>query len=188
MTSKLHVSLDVNNVEESVKFYSVLFGAQPTKLKPGYAKFDLESPAVNFTMQEVSHCCLQGLSHMGLRVDSTEGVLAFKSRLAAAGLRVEDEMNTTCCHALQDKVWVTDPTGYRWEIYVFKGDTENATVTCAACGHEEQPQTTSGSACQVPEAVAMVGDGAARSESSFTWRRRQTNPNSAATRTFSRPS
>jgi catechol 2,3-dioxygenase-like lactoylglutathione lyase family enzyme len=154
MTSKLHVSLDVKNVEESVQFYSVLFGAHPTKQKPGYAKFDLESPAVNFTMQESSHCCLQGLSHMGLRVDSTEDVLAFKNRLSAAGLKTEDEMNTTCCYAVQDKVWVKDPTGYRWEIYVFKGDTENTTVTCAACGHEEHQPTASSSSCCVPEAVA----------------------------------
>jgi catechol 2,3-dioxygenase-like lactoylglutathione lyase family enzyme len=158
MTSKLHVSLDVKNVEESVKFYSVFFGAEPTKVKPGYAKFDLENPAVNFTMQEFPHCCLQGLSHMGLRVDSTEQVVAFKSRLNAAGLKTEDEMNTTCCYAVQDKIWVTDPTGYRWEVYVFKGDTENETVNCPQCGHEEQ-QSAAGSGCCMPEAVAMVTGG-----------------------------
>ena len=157
MRSKLHVSLDVNNVEESVKFYSVLFGAQPTKLKPGYAKFDLETPAVNFTMQQASHCCLQGLSHMGLRLESTEQVLAFKDRLTAAGLKTEEEMNTTCCYAAQDKVWVTDPTGYRWEIYVFKGDSDDATNTCTECGHDEQLH--SGSACKLPQAVAMVTSG-----------------------------
>jgi catechol 2,3-dioxygenase-like lactoylglutathione lyase family enzyme len=150
MTSKLHVSLDVTNIEQSVKFYSVLFGTQPTKVKPGYAKFDLESPAVNFTMQESSHCCLQGLSHMGLRMDSTEQALAFKDRLIAAGLKTEDEMNTTCCYAVQDKVWVSDPTGYRWEIYAFKGDSEDATVVCTECGHEGR---------QVPQAVALVADG-----------------------------
>jgi hypothetical protein len=160
MNNKLHLSLDVKNVEESVKFYSMLFGADPTKLKPRYAKFDLESPAVNLTMQEYSHCCLQGLSHMGLRVDSTEQVLAFKSRLNAAGIETEDEMNTTCCYALQDKVWVTDPTGYRWEIYVFKGDTEDATSTCLSCGHEEQQSgATTGSSGALPKAVSMVTEG-----------------------------
>ena len=159
MTSKLHVSLDVNNVEESVKFYSVLFGAQPTKLRPGYAKFDLENPAVNFTMQEASHCCLQGLSHMGLRVDSTEQVLAVKDRLTAAGLKTEDEMNTTCCYAVQDKVWVSDPSGYRWEIYVFKGDSEDATITCTECGHEEDVHAAKASNCNIPKAIAMVADG-----------------------------
>ena len=126
MNSKLHVSLDVKNVEESVRFYSALFDAPPTKLKPGYAKFDLDQPAINLTMQQATHCCLQGLSHMGLRVDATEEVLAVKHRLNAAGIPTLDEMNTTCCYALQDKIWLTDPTGYRWEVYVFKGDTETA--------------------------------------------------------------
>ena len=124
MNPKLHVSLDVKNVEESVRFYSALFDVPPTKLKPGYAKFDLDQPAINLTLQEATHCCLQGLSHMGLRVDSTDQVLAAKQRLNAAGIKTMDEMNTTCCHAVQDKIWLTDPTGYRWEVYVFKGDAE----------------------------------------------------------------
>ena len=122
MNPKVHVSLDVENVEESVRFYSALFDAQPTKLKPGYAKFDLDQPAINLTMQQASHCCLQGLSHMGVRVNSTDDVLAVKQRLNAAGIKTLDEMNTTCCYAVQDKIWLTDPTGYRWEVYVFKGD------------------------------------------------------------------
>src|SRR5262249_45854515 len=123
---KVHVSLDVKDLDESVRFYSALFGAPPTKLKPGYAKFDLEQPAFNLTMQQKAHCCLQGLSHLGIRVDSTEHVLAAKQRLNAAGIRTLDEMNTTCCCAAQDKIWLTGPTGYRWEVYVFKGDTETA--------------------------------------------------------------
>ena len=137
MNPKLHVSLDVANVEESVRFYSALLNAQPTKLKTGYAKFDVEQPAVNLTMQQIERCCLQGLSHMGIRVDSNAEVEAYKSRLLAAGIAVEDEMNTTCCHALQDKIWVQDPTGYRWEVYVFKGDVEER-------GH---PKSTIGCAC-----------------------------------------
>jgi len=141
MNPKLHVSLDVKNVEESVRFYSALFDAPPTKLKPGYAKFDLDQPAINLTLQEATHCCLQGLSHMGLRVDSTDQVLAAKQRLNAAGIKTMDEMNTTCCHAVQDKIWLTDPTGYRWEVYVFKGDAEQPdashaqpAVASACCG------------------------------------------------------
>jgi catechol 2,3-dioxygenase-like lactoylglutathione lyase family enzyme len=126
MNPKLHISLDVHNIDESVRFYSLLFNSAPTKLKPGYAKFDLDQPAVNLTMQQQSHCCLQGLSHLGIRVESTAEVLAYKERLAQAGLEVEDEMQTVCCHALQDKIWVQDPTGYRWEIYVFKGDVEES--------------------------------------------------------------
>ena len=126
MTSKVHVSLDVNDIEESSRFYSALFGMTPSKTKPGYAKFDVTEPALNLTLQESRHCCLQGLSHMGIRVDSTEDVLAFKQRLVQAGIKTLDEMNTTCCYAVQDKIWVSDPTGYRWEVYVFKGDSEIA--------------------------------------------------------------
>ncbi len=126
MEAKLHVSLDVVNLEKSVRFYSALFGTEPTKLKPGYAKFDLAAPAVNLTMQEKEHCCLQGLSHLGIRVESTEEVLAYQRRLSEAGIKTTDEMNTTCCYAVQDKIWATDPSGYRWEVYVFKGDAAEA--------------------------------------------------------------
>ena len=121
---KLHVSLDVKNIEESTRFYSILFDMKPTKLRPGYAKFDADFPAVNLALQEKGHCCLQGLSHMGIRVPSLEQVAATKARLEAAGYKTEDEMGSTCCSALQDKVWVEDPSGYRWEVYVFKGDIE----------------------------------------------------------------
>lgn len=121
---KLHVSLNVKNIEESIRFYSALFDMKPTKLRPGYAKFDADFPAVNLALNELDHCCLQGLSHMGIRVPSLEQVAATKARLEAAGYKTEDEMGSTCCSALQDKVWVEDPTGYRWEVYVFKGDIE----------------------------------------------------------------
>jgi catechol 2,3-dioxygenase-like lactoylglutathione lyase family enzyme len=126
MASKFHVSLDVNNLEESVRFYSTLFAATPTKVKPGYAKFDLQNPAINLTLEEHKPCCITGVSHMGVRVDSLEEVLEAKARLAEAGYKTEDEMNTTCCYAVQDKIWAQDPTGYRWEVYIFKQDSEKA--------------------------------------------------------------
>src|SRR6476646_7569170 len=81
---KLHVSLDVKNIEESIRFYSTLFEMQPTKLRPGYAKFDADFPAVNLALNERDHCCLQGLSHMGIRVPKMEQVAATKARLNAA--------------------------------------------------------------------------------------------------------
>src|SRR6266436_5242190 len=93
---KLHVSLDVKNIEDSIRFYSALFDTKPTKLRPGYAKFDAEFPAVNLAMQEKAHCCLQGLSHMGIRVPSLDEVAATKQRLNAAGYKTEDEMGSTC--------------------------------------------------------------------------------------------
>ena len=124
MNPKFHLSLDVANLEASVRFYSTLLNNPPSKLKPGYAKFDLESPAINLTMQEKSHCCLQGLSHMGLRVNTAEEIQTIKRRLEDAGYSTADETNTVCCYALQDKFWVHDPSDYRWEVYMVKADTE----------------------------------------------------------------
>ena len=136
MNAKFHLSLDVASLEDSVRFYSVLLSASPTKYKPGYAKFDLESPPLNLAMQEKAHCCLQGLSHMGLRVQTVEEIHVIKKRLEDAGYKTLDESNTTCCYALQDKFWVSDPSGYRWEVYILKADTEfenDATVMPKAC-------------------------------------------------------
>jgi extradiol dioxygenase family protein len=134
MNARFHLSLDVEDLDASVRFYSTLLDSPPTKLKPGYAKFDLENPAINLALQEKSHCCLQGLNHMGLRVQTTEEMLAAKERLEAAGYQTVDEMNTTCCYALQDKFWVSDPSRYRWEVYILKADTEQESgATEKAC-------------------------------------------------------
>ena len=133
MSSKIHVSLDVTNVEESAKFYSVLFDMNPTKLKSDYAKFDVDNPAINLTMNKGNPCCVQGLNHMGIRVEQIEQVVAAKQRLESAGYRTTDEMNTTCCYAAQDKIWTKDPNGYRWEVYIFKGDTVDANAAESTC-------------------------------------------------------
>ena len=122
--TKIHVSLDVNNLEQSVQFYSTLFQTVPTKVKPGYAKFDLDEPSINLTMVETKVDGVNGLNHMGWRVSSLDQVIAAKMRLEQAGYVTSDEMGVTCCYAVQDKIWATDPTGYRWEVYIFKGDAE----------------------------------------------------------------
>jgi catechol 2,3-dioxygenase-like lactoylglutathione lyase family enzyme len=128
MNPKFHLSLDVENLEDTVRFYATLLGVPPAKLKPDYARFDVETPALNLTLQPKSHCCLQGLNHMGLRMDTREEVEAIKARLTAAGYLTEDELNTTCCYAVQDKFWVRDPSKYRWEVYVVKSDSEISTA------------------------------------------------------------
>jgi catechol 2,3-dioxygenase-like lactoylglutathione lyase family enzyme len=122
---KVHVALNVNDIDESVKFYSAMFGIDPVKLKPGYAKFDIVEPSLNLTLNYVGEVKTRGaLNHLGIQVPSTNAVLEAKARLEQAGLSTRDEMNTDCCHALQDKTWITDPNGYRWEIFVVKvGDT-----------------------------------------------------------------
>ncbi|WP_062308401.1 ArsI/CadI family heavy metal resistance metalloenzyme [Alicyclobacillus sendaiensis] len=113
-----HVAINVRNLEQSLTFYRNLFGVDPVRVRPGYAKFDIDQPPLNFTLNEFPYGDAGALNHLGLQVTSTEDVLVAKQRLEAAGLVTVDEMNTTCCYALQDKIWVTDPDGNRWEVFV----------------------------------------------------------------------
>ncbi|MDR6224186.1 ArsI/CadI family heavy metal resistance metalloenzyme [Desmospora profundinema] len=124
MILKPHVAVNVKNLDDSVAFYRHLFGEEPAKVRPGYAKFDLEEPALNFTLNEGGKTD-GGINHLGIQVESTEAVLAAKERLKNAGLASFDEMDTTCCYARQDKIWVTSPDGHRWEIFFVKEDAES---------------------------------------------------------------
>ncbi len=118
---KPHVSLNVSNIDASVAFYEKVFGVKPAKRRPGYAKFDLTEPSLNLTMQEAPRTGVNA-SHFGVQVESTEDVAAAWTRFRGAGLPTRTEGNTTCCYALQDKVWVEDPDGNMWEVFVVKGD------------------------------------------------------------------
>ena len=121
---KTHVALNTPRFEESVAFYRAFFGIEPVKLKPGYAKFDVAEPPLNLTLNASTTLCFGALNHLGIQVGSTAAVEEATARLKAAGLATFAERDTDCCYALQDKVWVTDPNGYRWEVFVVKvGDT-----------------------------------------------------------------
>ena len=130
---KPHVSLNVANVDASVAFYEKLFGVAPTKRRPGYAKFDLAQPSLNLTMQEAERTGVNA-SHFGIQVASTEDVGAAWTRFKAANLNTLTENDTSCCYALQDKVWVNDPDGNAWEVFVVKGETEQMSTSSAAKG------------------------------------------------------
>ena len=113
-TFKTHIALTVSDLDRSVAFYQHLFEAQPVKYKADYAKFDIENPALNLTLNTGDTPLQRGnLSHLGIQVDSTETVIAAIARLTPL-----EELNTDCCYALQDKLWVSDPDGNRWEIFV----------------------------------------------------------------------
>jgi len=146
---KPHVSLNVSNIDASVVFYERAFGVTATKRRPGYAKFDLAAPALNLTMQEAPRTGVNA-SHFGVQVASTEDVAAAWSRFKAAGLDTFTEENTACCYAMQDKVWIQDPDGNHWEVFVVKGE--------AATMGQEPEQLQSGAACCTPN---MAEDGKA---------------------------
>lgn len=115
---KPHVAINVNDFDKSLFFYRNFFGLEPVRVREGYAKFDVEQPLLNFTINQRDYNDLGALNHLGLQVSSTDDVLAAKERLMTAGLATFDEMNTNCCYARQDKIWATDPDGNRWEVFV----------------------------------------------------------------------
>lgn len=133
---KAHVSINVRNVERSIEFYRKMFGIEPSKVRTGYAKFDVQNPPLNLALNEVPGLAGAGaLSHLGLQVQSTEDVLAIRRRWSETGLVTRDEMKTDCCYATQDKTWVHDPDGNEWEAFVVLKDNlpEKAEVSTACC-------------------------------------------------------
>lgn len=122
-----HLALTVSDVARSIPFYEALFGVPAEKVRPGYAKFSVAEPALNFTLNEGERSDVLGaLNHAGIQVASTDDVLAAKLRLKQAGLAAFDEMDTTCCYAHQDKIWVHDPDGTPWEVFATHGDADEA--------------------------------------------------------------
>jgi catechol 2,3-dioxygenase-like lactoylglutathione lyase family enzyme len=122
MTGRVQLALNVNNLEESIAFYRKLFGAEPAKLRPGYANFAIDQPPLKLILMENPG---QGgsLNHLGIEVADTDTVDAEQTRLARAGLASVDERDTNCCYAKQDKFWVEGtPDGERWEVYTVLAD------------------------------------------------------------------
>ena len=112
---RFHVHVAVNDIANSVGFYSALFGADPVVLKPDYAKWMLDDPKVNFAISDRARS--SGVEHLGIQVDSGEELAALAGRLKAAGEAIRDEVDATCCYARSDKAWVNDPSGVRWETF-----------------------------------------------------------------------
>lgn len=121
-TLKAHLAINVRNVEQSIEFYKKLFGIEPLKVRTGYAKFDVANPPLNFTLNQVPFDGTGALSHLGIQVASTDDVIAMRDSWKASGLLPREEMQTTCCYALQDKAWVHDPDGNEWEVFVVLQD------------------------------------------------------------------
>lgn len=129
MSSSVHISLNVSHLDRSVDFYRRFFG-EPAKLKADYAKFVTSDPVIHLAMQPAHASPASGgaLSHLGIRVESDAEVRRWRDRVQERGLAFEDEINTTCCYARQDKFWVTDPDGNRWEVYNVLEDVDSLPV------------------------------------------------------------
>lgn len=133
---KAHLAINVKDVSKSIEFYRKLWGIEPSKVRAGYAKFDVQNPPLNFTLNEVQFDGFGALSHLGIQVASTEDVMATRDRWIDQGLLPREEMQTSCCYALQDKAWVRDPDGNEWEVFVVLQDNLSTSAACE-CGTEE---------------------------------------------------
>lgn len=114
---RFHVHVSVTNLDESIRFYSGLFGAQPSVIKPDYAKWMLEDPRINFAISHNKCGSAPGINHLGLQVDSDAELVALDERFASAGLAAVQERGAQCCYAEGDKTWLQDPQGIAWEHF-----------------------------------------------------------------------
>jgi catechol 2,3-dioxygenase-like lactoylglutathione lyase family enzyme len=146
--SRVQLALNVSDLEEAIAFYSKLFGTEPAKLRPGYANFAIANPPLKLVLMEDVNARGQGvagaLNHLGVEVETPEEVAAATGRLNDDGLETVTEDQTTCCFAVQDKVWVYDPDGAPWEVYTVLSDAP-AEAEIAGDG-----------SCCIPEAVTGV--------------------------------
>ena len=130
--SRLQLAINVDDLAESIDFYSKLFATEPAKVRPGYANFAVAEPPLKLVLIENAG---QGgsLNHLGVEVSDTDTVDAEQTRLAATGLASIDERGTTCCYAKQDKFWVEGaPNGEQWEVYTVLADSQVESITCCA--------------------------------------------------------
>jgi catechol 2,3-dioxygenase-like lactoylglutathione lyase family enzyme len=153
---RVQLALNVSDVDAAVVFYSKLFQAEPAKRRPGYANFAIADPPLKLVLVESTDADARGsgtvgaLNHLGVEVGSTDEVSAATTRLADAGLATAPEENTTCCYAVQDKVWVNDPDGASWEVYTVLADAPAEVTTpgrvgaSACCGGTAQAEGAAG--------------------------------------------
>ncbi len=118
---RLHVHVGVNDLDQSIRFYSTLFGSEPTVARPDYAKWMLEDPRVNFAIS-AGNQARKGIEHLGIQVESSDELGEVYGRLKAADRPVLEEGQTTCCYAKSEKSWITDPDGVVWEAFFTNGE------------------------------------------------------------------
>lgn len=150
--SRLQLALRVPDLDASVAFYSRLFGSEPAKLRDGYANFALTEPPLKLVLIEGQAGEETRMDHLGVEVESSEAVNAATARLSEAGLATTEENDTTCCYALQDKVWVHGPGKEPWEVYVVKADAgslskQKGSTCCADAGDDGRRDAVTSGCC-----------------------------------------
>ncbi len=149
-SSRVHIALAVKDLERSRTFYETLLGVPPTKERPGYVKFEPQDPSVNLTLNEVdeANSTSQPTMHYGVQVKTPQAVQEAIIRFSEAGMKTLIEENTTCCYAVQDKVWVADPEGNQWEIFVvLKADADERKDNGSSCCATNVMQASSAACC-----------------------------------------
>ncbi|WP_331766690.1 ArsI/CadI family heavy metal resistance metalloenzyme [Embleya sp. NBC_00896] len=132
--SRVQLALRVADLDASIAFYTKLFGTEPAKIRDGYANFAVASPPLKLVLIQGEPGRDTVMDHLGVEVATTEEVTAATTRLAASGLVTLEENDTSCCYAVQDKVWVQGPGREPWEVYVVKGEADTlAKHTDSAC-------------------------------------------------------
>jgi catechol 2,3-dioxygenase-like lactoylglutathione lyase family enzyme len=143
---RFHVHVGVRDLDASIRFYSALFGAQPTVRKPDYAKWMVEDPRINFAISQRGDGRRAGVNHLGLQVDSDEELEALRTQAESADLAVAVEKGVDCCYAKSNKYWYTDPTGVAWETYHSLGQVE-------FFGDERASEAAGEACCATPATV-----------------------------------
>lgn len=132
--NRFHVHLNVADLGASIRFYSSLFAAPPSVVRPDYAKWMLDDPRINFAISNTGRA--PGIDHLGFQVDSGAELAALGTRLDAAGGAVVPEVGATCCYAKSDKAWTEDPQGTKWETFHTTGEATTYYAPDSSCATE----------------------------------------------------
>lgn len=178
---RFHVHLHVNNLPQSIAFYSQLFGAEPARTESDYAKWMLDDPPVNFAISTRGEAA--GIDHLGIQTDNEQELLELKQRAQSADLALLDEGATTCCYARSEKHWVTDPQGIAWEHFHTLGNIpvfrekqdEPATSACCAPTAPTKSEATSCCVADISSVAASCWDVPSGAEKSTCSAPSQTN-------------
>ncbi|HXV81841.1 MAG TPA: ArsI/CadI family heavy metal resistance metalloenzyme [Candidatus Binatia bacterium] len=148
---RIHIHIGVEKLDESLRFYSAIFGAKPVKTKPDYAKWMLEDPRVNFAIS--TRASKNGVDHLGIQVDDQDELQEIRARVKAADMAVFEEGETVCCYAKSEKSWVQDPAGIAWEAYRTMEDAQifSSKVAASESACCAEPSVSQAACCEPSE-------------------------------------